>query len=470
MSRLVRCSLLALLVSIAGCREDPAGPALLTILECESGRAYAIGRTVNGAIDADDCLDPAGVAFADYYRFQTNADGPVSVNVSTATGASPLIVVMFDEEFNVLDFEEFAAGEMGTVGSELVAGTYFLIIAADQPGQVGRYSLTSSNTLPPVFACETITPITIGATFSGAIATTDCLDPVDFAYADYYEFTLEANGPVTLRVTPNDAAPMIVGLSTSQGFFLDIVETSRDAMAPVGGVLQAGRYIVVVAGRAAGQTGGYTVVSSATLPPIADVPPFLGCLTPQPYTLGTTASGTLARTDCIDIFDTPIDRYDFTLAAAATVTIDLRSVSFDPFLTLFNDAGELIAFDDDSGEGLNARMGIALPAGTYAIGATGYDATSLGDYTLTSIAGGGAVAAGLTGSVCSVSPATADAGCSPLAPECSPFSATAAASYSLKLLAAGCQRRDGSSWRSTKDAEGVAGQRLKAKRVLPAER
>ena len=431
MSRLVRCSLLALLVPLAGCRDNPAGPDLLTILDCESGVAYSIGRTVNGALDTDDCLDPAGEAFADYYRFETTAAGPISVNVSTAATASPLILVMFDEELNVVDFDEFPAGATGSVGSQLVAGTYYLIVAAEEPGQVGSYSMTSANSLPPVFRCGTITPIAIGATVSGTIAATDCLDPIDVAYGDYYEFTLDAAGPVTLRLTPNDAAPMILGLSTSMGIFINVVETTRDAPVPAGGSLQPGRYIVVVAGASAGQTGGYTLTSSATHPPIADVPPFLGCLTPQAYTLGSTASGTLARTDCVDVTDTPLDRYDFTLATAGTVTIDLRSVSFDPFLTLFNEAGELIAYDDDTGEGVNARITIPLPAGKYAIGATGYYTTSLGDYTMTAVVGSGTV----------VAPARIGS--------CAPFSTRGELRAAKgELLASSCARVGGSAWRT----------------------
>jgi hypothetical protein len=144
-------------------------------------------------------------------------------------------------------------------------------------------------------------------------------------------------------------------------------------------------------------------------------------------------------------------------------------VSFDPFLTLFNEAGELIAYDDDTGEGVNARISIPLPAGKYAIGATGYYATSLGDYTLTAVAGGGAVVAGVTASACaeasSYSRFSATAASGYL-----PFSATAASGFSLKLLAARCQRRDGTGWRTAPLANGVAEQRLRLSRFTPAER
>ena len=447
MSRLARLSLLALLLPLAGCSDDPSGPELLTILDCESGLAYSIGRTVNGAIDADDCFDPAGRAFADYYQFEMRTAGPVSVSVSTAANSTPLVLLMFDESLEIVDLEEVATGRSATVGAELVPGTYFIMISADEAGQVGGYSMTSSNTLPPPFTCTRFTPIAIGQVVAGNVTATDCLDPIDVAYADYYDFTLATAGPVTFRVTPSQAGQMVVGLSTAEGSFFRVVETTREAPAAVGGMLPAGRYVLVVAGAAAGQTGGYTITSSATLPPIANVPPFLGCLTPQAYTLGATASGSLARTDCIDIFNTPIDRYDFSLTATTTVRIDLQSIAFDAFLVLFNEAGELIAYDDDSGGNFNSRISMLLPAGRYAIGATGYDDTSLGDYTLSSGVGGGAAVVSSSRADCSSSDATAAASCSLLALRHS--RQQLAASCSLKLLAASCLRPDGSVWRTS---------------------
>ncbi len=438
MSRLARYLLLALVVSVSGCRDNPSGPSRLTILDCESGSTYSIGRTVNGLIDDADCLDPAGDAFADYYQFRVGAEGPVSVSVNTLESSTSLVIALIDEELNIIDFDEFSPGGSGLLAGELPAGDYYVVVAADQAGDGGRYTMTSSNSIPAAFTCDLITPITIGATVQGAIAATDCLDPIDAARADYFDFTLQAPAAVSVRVTPGDASTLVVGLSTSRGFFLDVVTTTQQAPSTIGGMLQPGRYVVIVAGTDAAQTGSYTIVTSPTLPPIAGVPPFLGCLTPQPYTIGTVASGSLARTDCIDGFDTPVDRYDFTLAATTRVTFDLRSVSFDPFLTLFNENGGLIAYDDDAGEGYDARITATLPAGKYALGATGYYDTSLGDYTLGSVVGAdGAVVANVCG---------AGDGCSQLAASFS--SQRLAAGCSQELLAARCLRRDGSAWRT----------------------
>lgn len=445
MSRLVRSSFLAVVVVLGACREDPAGPVRLTILECETGSSYTIGRTVGGRLDADDCFAPGGEAFADYYRFTLRQAGPVAISVSTLASSGPLVIAILDAEQELVDLDQFPAGATGIVGGELDAGDYYIIIAAEDVGQVGAYSLSSTNSLPPTFPCDVFVPIAIPATVTGSIDATDCLDPIALANADYYDFTLPAPGPVSFRVTPASTGTMVVALSTSRGFFLEVLETTRDIPVTLGGMLQEGRFVLIVAGSAAGQTGGYTIVSSATIPPIEGVPPYLGCNTPQAYTIGTTVSGSLSTTDCRDGIGTPLDRYDFTLDVGRTITIDMRSVSFDPFLAVFNSEGGVIAYDDDSGEGVNSRITITLPAGAYAIGATGYYASSLGDYTLaTSV------------SAASAAVATADA-----AAECAPVAGTGSSLPSLHELASACDRLGGSAWRLDRSGSGKAARRLR---------
>lgn len=429
MSRLVRSSLLAVSLALVGCREDPAGPRRLTILDCESGSSYSIGRTVDGRLIPGDCFAPGDDALADYYQFTMRSAGPVSISVTTPATSAPMVIAILDANEEILDFDVFPAGAGGILGGELEAGDYILIIAASEAGQVGAYSLSSSNTLPPTFPCDRFIPLAIPSTVNGTIEATDCLDPVGSASADYYDFTLAAPGPVSFLVTPSTTGRMIVGLSTSRGFFLDVLETTRDVPVSIGGMLEAGRFVLIVAGDVAGQTGEYTIVSRATLPPIGGVPPWLGCTTGVPYTIGTPVSGSLSTTDCTNAFATPQDRYDFTLAAGQTVTIDLRSVSFDPFLALFDADGGLIAYDDDGGDGLDSRITVALPAGSYAIGATGYYSSALGDYTL----------ATTTSSAEAVSVMSA----------CVPLSEAVAAGFSLQQMASTCGR-DGQVWRASR--------------------
>ncbi|MCY3609637.1 MAG: S8 family serine peptidase [Acidimicrobiaceae bacterium] len=95
--------------------------------------------------------------------------------------------------------------------------------------------------------------------------------------------------------------------------------------------------------------------------------------------------------------------YSFSLTQPSTVTIDLTSQA-DPYLLLRSghnaQSGTTLAADDDSGDGLNARMVKTLGAGEYTIEATTAAANTEGDYTLAvagigtaetaAVAGGGA--------------------------------------------------------------------------------
>lgn len=81
------------------------------------------------------------------------------------------------------------------------------------------------------------------------------------------------------------------------------------------------------------------------------------------------------------------DRFEFEAPAGAEVTIDLVAAgdAFDAVLELFDAGGELAGFDDDGGEGLNARIGpLTLPVGgRYTVVARAFDDRGEGDYTLT---------------------------------------------------------------------------------------
>jgi len=81
--------------------------------------------------------------------------------------------------------------------------------------------------------------------------------------------------------------------------------------------------------------------------------------------------------------------YPFVLAAAAEVEIELRSGDFDAYLTLYQGAGpadrspdNLLAEDDDSGAGVDARLALPLPAGSYLIEARPLISGATGAYTL----------------------------------------------------------------------------------------
>lgn len=91
------------------------------------------------------------------------------------------------------------------------------------------------------------------------------------------------------------------------------------------------------------------------------------------------------RTAHLDFFEE--QSYWFVANAGETIVISMRATNstqeLDPFITLYDAVGFVLANDDDSGGGLNAELVFQLPeAGLYKIGAGSYSASSSGAYEI----------------------------------------------------------------------------------------
>jgi hypothetical protein len=97
--------------------------------------------------------------------------------------------------------------------------------------------------------------------------------------------------------------------------------------------------------------------------------------------IGQTQSGTLTNLNC-RIGETRGTGWRFDVDEPTRVQIDLTSEDFDPFLILTNRNLDILALDDDSGEGSNSRMWRNLPTGEYYLWATTVTAGELGDFQI----------------------------------------------------------------------------------------
>jgi subtilase family serine protease len=80
----------------------------------------------------------------------------------------------------------------------------------------------------------------------------------------------------------------------------------------------------------------------------------------------------------------PADRWEFTLAATTTITVEADSTAFDTYLCLLNSTNGAITTDDNSGPGTDARIVYQnLPVGTYYIEVSSSSGAGGGAYTLT---------------------------------------------------------------------------------------
>ena len=102
-----------------------------------------------------------------------------------------------------------------------------------------------------------------------------------------------------------------------------------------------------------------------------------------PIAFGQQISGVLALGDCeFSLDNSYVDVYELTLAAAATIQIDMTSNDVDSYIGVFQSNGTFIAEDDNSGGGRNAQVVKQLAAGKYRIWANTITGDATGAYSI----------------------------------------------------------------------------------------
>lgn len=97
---------------------------------------------------------------------------------------------------------------------------------------------------------------------------------------------------------------------------------------------------------------------------------------------GETATGELEPQSCLLDGTSLADPWDLTLDEPATLQIDMTTADFDAAVLVTDAEGEVLGYDDDSGEGLNAQLVLELEAGAYTIWATTYWDGDSGQYEI----------------------------------------------------------------------------------------
>jgi hypothetical protein len=112
-------------------------------------------------------------------------------------------------------------------------------------------------------------------------------------------------------------------------------------------------------------------------------PTLASCTPSGTLDLGEPVDGRLEQGDCEQPHGGHVDHWRFTLDDPRDVRIDLTSEDFDPLVELWDEHGYMVQMDDDSGEGLNARIMTHLPSGTFTVVVRGYAPHARGAYRLT---------------------------------------------------------------------------------------
>ena len=112
------------------------------------------------------------------------------------------------------------------------------------------------------------------------------------------------------------------------------------------------------------------------------------CVASGSIALGSTISASLADTDCELSGGELNDIYTFTTTQQRAVRFSQKSAAFDTYLEIFATDGSLLGANDDSAGVLGnetSTFKMILPAGSYDLSPSSYDAAETGAYSLSAI-------------------------------------------------------------------------------------
>lgn len=197
--------------------------------------------------------------------------------------------------------------------------------------------------------------------------------PYTRAPMSVYPLTLEEATYVELTLASDAFDPYLSLVDADTGENLasnDDMQGSRGTRIRM--ELPAGDYDIQASGYFSDSSGRFTLRADVYEPP-----------TPEPFEMGSDYTGQMS----LNRMEIPNanrlgNGYEFTLGDDAIVDIEMTSNEVDAYLLVTDAEGALVGEDDDSGQGLDARLLMPLDAGTYTLWASTFGDHDTGEYQL----------------------------------------------------------------------------------------
>ena len=214
-----------------------------------------------------------------------------------------------------------------------------------------------------------------GPTVSGRLDESSNILPVDNSFFNLYTFEGLAGQQVAIEMMSNEIDPYLIVLTPDSNDLGHDNNGAGGRNARLATTLPAtGTYLILANSYSPGEFGNYQIrVTDLARRP---QPPIEYILQEQ---------GSLGPGDSILNDNSFFDSYPLSGRAGQQITISLQSQDFDPYLFLVDEAGNLLAENDDVSESdYNSQIVFILPQdGTYRIITNSFDPVGQGFYTLT---------------------------------------------------------------------------------------
>lgn len=332
----------------------------------------SVGTTAGGTLSPSSCRTQMGLS--DIYTLTLPASGSLTLDLNTGSFTGQVAIRDSKDNLVVLNQDVEGIGNSHIVAA-LPAGNY-TVLASSLSGS-GAYQLAPAFTASTIAPCTFAQQLSLNGGFLQVLGPNSCMG-ANGQPMDQYSFTLPNDSTIAAVMTSGQFDSYLT-LSDSSGNVLRTDDNSYGYNDPlIVQYLPAGTYRLTA--RAASSTAGGQYQINLLASP-GGRPLFCGSkgtLAP-----GSSVSGTLAFTACQYPDATFADMYQMTLAADTTIDLRLNSSDFDAYLVVVDAKGNLVAQDDDSGGGTNARIQQKLAAGQYFVYAKPFaNYYSVGGYTV----------------------------------------------------------------------------------------
>tara|TARA_B100001750_G_C15521756_1_gene612205 strand:- start:999 stop:3248 length:2250 start_codon:yes stop_codon:yes gene_type:complete len=280
------------------------------------------------------------------------------------------------------------AGDTARLSVESFGGSIFVGVSSTAIGSAGSFTLSVEcrEAILPENVCPEclVGEIACGENTEGVFPETGCPRPNGGGQeVDIYQITLEEDREITIDLNSPDG-------SFDTWVELYDADCNRIAFNDDGGVglnslllqnLDAGTYFIGVSSwSAAGVAGNYSLSTSCREP----VELCGGDCEVALMSCGIPEEGIFPMTECRRLSGQMLDLYSIVVAGG-DVTIDLTG-DYDTYMQLYDENCQLLAQDDDGGDGLNSRLTMAgLPGGIYYIGVSSFATGQAGGFALNAV-------------------------------------------------------------------------------------